>query len=134
MVPDSLRRWFVVHFWADILFAVPLLVAPVWFLGLLGWPCVDPISARLVGAALVGIGVESYLGRNAGVESFRAMLNLKVLWSATATLGILLSQLEGGPAMGWGFFAIFLGFNILWTSYRLRLGAVADPPATSGRT
>jgi len=123
MVPQSLRVWFVIHFWADILFAIPLLVAPTWFLGTLGWPCVDPISARLVGAALVGIGVESLIGRNGGIEGFRTMLNLKVLWSGTATLGILVSQLQGGPTMGWGFFGIFLGFNVLWTTYRLRLGS-----------
>lgn len=120
-VPNSLRRWFVVHFVADIVFAVPLLVAPEAFLRMLGWSCVDPIASRLVGAALVGIGVESWLGRNAGVESFRAMLNLKVLWSATATIGILVSQLQGGPAMGWAFLAVFLGFNLLWTGCRVRL-------------
>lgn len=134
MVPSSLRVWFVVHFWADIVFAVPLLVAPVWFLGLLGWSCVDPISARLVGAALVGIGVESLLGRNKGVESFRTMLTLKVLWSGTATLGILVSQLEGGPPFGWGFFGIFLGFNILWTIWRVRLGFGDDPSPSPGRS
>ena len=86
MVPVWLRRWFVVHFVADWIFALPLFVAPRAFLGLLGWTEVDPVSARLVAAAHFGIGTESLLNRNGTVESFRSMLNLKIIWSATATL------------------------------------------------
>jgi hypothetical protein len=120
-VPQALRNWFVVHFVADWLFAIPLFVAPNAFLRLLGWQQVDPISARIVAAALVGIGTQSLIGRNEHVIAFRAMLNLKVLWSATATLGILWSVLDGGPVMGWGFVAIFAGFNALWSYWRWRL-------------
>jgi hypothetical protein len=121
MVPDSLRRWFVVHFVADVAATIPLFVAPAAVLGAFGWTAVDPISTRLVAAALFGIGIESYLGRNAGVEAFRAMLNLKIIWSATATLGVLWSQLEGGPPAGWGVFGIFLAFHGVWLRYRLLL-------------
>ncbi|MBA3819056.1 MAG: hypothetical protein H0X17_09210 [Deltaproteobacteria bacterium] len=127
MVPQALRRWFVVHFIADVVAAVPLFVAPAWVLGLLGWPAVDPISTRLVAAALFGIGIESYLGRNAGIDAFRAMLNLKVIWSATGALGVLWSQLEGGPPAGWGVFAIFAGFHVVWLRYRVVLRAEATP-------
>jgi hypothetical protein len=120
-VPPALRLWFVVHFWADIVFAVPLLVAPAALLGLLGWECVDLVSARLVGAALIGIGVESLLGRNGSRDSFRTMLRLKVLWSSTATVGIAVSLLQGAPAAAWLFLAIFGGFCGLWSSWAWRL-------------
>ena len=59
MVPSSLRSWFVVHFVADIVFALPLFLAPQWTLTLLGWRAVDPIATRLVAAALFGIGIQS---------------------------------------------------------------------------
>jgi hypothetical protein len=49
-VSVSLRRWFVVHFVADVVIAVPLLAAPAAFLNGLGWGAVDPIAARMVGA------------------------------------------------------------------------------------
>ena len=75
MISKGLRTWFVIHFAVDIVFAIPLLVAPAAFLTFLGWTAVDPYAARLVGAALMGIGIESYLGRNAGVEAFQGMLN-----------------------------------------------------------
>jgi len=121
MVPPSLRRWFVVHFVVDLLFAVPLLAAPELLLGWLGWIAVDPVAARLVGAALVGIGVQSWRGRHEGREVFRAMLDLKLLWSATATVGLLVSLLQGAPVATGLFAAVFAAFFCLWGSYRLRL-------------
>lgn len=127
MVPIGLRRWFIAHFVADMASAIPLFVAPEFVLGMLGWTAVDPIATRLVAAALFGIGIESYLGRNSGVEAFRGMLNLKVIWSATAAIGVLWSQLAGGPPAGWGVFVIFAVFNVIWVRYRLLLRGGAPP-------
>jgi len=128
MVPNNLRQWFVVHFAVDIIFAIPLLIAPVAFLTLLGWETVDPLATRLVGAALLAIGVESLLGRNAGVESFKGMLNLKLIWSGAASIGILVTMVTvGGPAAGWLLLLTFVAFHLLWLYYRLQLRtAVAE--------
>lgn len=87
-VPRSLRRWFVIYFIADMLFGIPLLLFPELVMPLAGWNTIDPIASRVVGAALMGIGIESWLGRNANAEVFRAMLNLKVIWSGSALVGI----------------------------------------------
>lgn len=119
VVPRSLRFWFIVHFVADMLSALPLFIAPREVLGWLGWNAVDPIATRLVAAALFGIGIESYLARDAGPEVFRGMLNLKIVWSATAAIGVLWSQIEGGPPAGWVVFTIFAAFNVLWVRYRV---------------
>ena len=122
MVPSSLRTWFIIHFILDILFAIPLLFTPQAFLTLFGWTTIDPLATRLVGAALVGIGGESYLGRNASVEAYKGMLNLKILWSATATLGALATVLlNNGPWGGWLIVIIFAPFCALWTYYRIRI-------------
>ncbi len=120
-VPLSLRRWFVIHFAIDVLIAVPLLLAPEWLLPRLGWLFVDPVTSRLVGAALMGIGVQSLLGRNAGVETFRAMLNLKIIWSACAIFGLGLGLLKGGPPMVWLFLVVFVAFLGLWVYHRQRV-------------
>ena len=121
-VPKSLRIWFVIHFAVDVLFAVPLLIAPVLFLTIFGWETVDPLTTRIVGAALMAIGVESLLGWNASAEVFRAMLNLKIIWSACVVLAILLTMLiNGGPLFGWLVLAIFLVFNLIWLYYRTLL-------------
>lgn len=121
-VPESLRRWFVAHCIIDLLFALPLFVAPTFVLKLMEWPSVDPLSTRLVAAALFGIGIQSYLGRNESAATFRGMLNLKMIWSGSAVLGIVISQIQGGPILGWGFGAIFCVFFVVWSRYRYCLG------------
>jgi hypothetical protein len=120
-VPSSLRAWFAFHCVVDLVFAIPLFIAPVTALEMFGWTTVDPLATRLVAAALVGIGVESYLGRHGTLEQFRGMLRLKVLWSLTANAGIALSIAQGAPPLAWLFQAIFIGFSTLWITYALRL-------------
>lgn len=121
MVPSGLRVWFVVHFVVDVVAAVPLLVAPEPTLRWLGWRTIDPFATRLVAVALLGIGIESFLGRNSDAHTYRAMLNLKLIWSGSAVLGISWSMASDGPAAG-AFLAIFAAFFAVWAYYRLRLG------------
>ena len=120
-VPPALRTWFVIHFVADLAFALPLFVAPRALLTLLGWHEVDPLATRMVAAALFGIGIQSLLGRNESADAFRGLLTLKIIWSSTATIGILASIAQGGPPMAWGFAVIFGGFCGVWTYWRRQL-------------
>lgn len=117
----NLRRWFVIHFMMDVIFAIPLLLFPVQILTYFGWEVIDPLTTRLVGAALIGIGVESFLGRNAGMESFQGMLRLKILWSLSANIGIAVSIAEGAPKIAWLFQIVFILFSILWIYYKFQL-------------
>jgi hypothetical protein len=122
MVPKSLRFWFVIHFLVDFIFAVPLLLAPVWLLTLFRFENPDPFTARLVGAALLGIGGESLLSWNASRDVFKAMLNLKIIWSFAAIGGILLTLIfNGGPLIAYAILVIFALFNGLWVYYRFIL-------------
>jgi len=120
-VPNSLRTWFVIHFVVDMLVGIPLLFIPELVMPLLGWDMIDPIASRVVGAALMGIGIESYLGRNSRIEVFRAMLNLKVIWSSSAILGIGLGIWQGGASAGWLFLGIFVIFWFVWIYYWRKL-------------
>jgi len=120
-VPKSLRGWFVVHFAVDMIFAIPLLLVPELVLPLLGWPVVDPITSRLVGAALLAIGVASLIERNAGRDVFEAMLNLKILWASGAILGIGIGIAVGAPPLAWIFLLVFVAFLGLWVYYRVTL-------------
>jgi len=123
-VPSSLRKWFIVHFIADITFAFPMFVFPVAFLSFLGWQQVDPITSRMVAAALFGIGIESLLSRNSSRESFQTMLSLKIIWSSAAIIGVAMGLLSGLftiAAVGISILIIFILFNILWTYWFIQL-------------
>jgi hypothetical protein len=124
-VPITLRRWFVAHFVVDFLFGLPLLLAPALLLRPLGWTTVDGASSRLVGAALLAIGSQSYFCRNAGVEVFEAMLGLKLVWSFAAVVGLLISIGEGAPPAVWVFLSLFIAFAGVWTHYRIRFKQLA---------
>ncbi|NOZ75101.1 MAG: hypothetical protein GXO90_06930 [FCB group bacterium] len=125
-IPKGLKTWFLIHFWVDIAFALPLMIAPGFSMRLFGFPVVEPLATRLVAAALIGIGGASFLNRNAGVESYRSLLNLKLLWSSAASVGILWSILERYVVLwfGWFILAVFVGFFFIWLNFRMKL-----PPA-----
>lgn len=123
-VPNGLRRWFVVHFVADMLFAIPMFFIPIRFFTLLGWRIVDPIATRMVAAALFGIGIESLLSRNASRDSFKTMLSLKIIWSSAAVIGLamgLISGLFSIISVGVTLLMVFILFNVLWVYWFLRL-------------
>lgn len=123
-VPSMLKKWFVIHFIIDMLVAIPLFFFPEWFLSLLGWVQVDTLITRIAGAAFFGIGIESYLGRNASPDGFKAMLNLKIIWSASALIGIFWSFIEGHQGNSiWILLTLitFLAFHINWIYWRVRI-------------
>jgi len=127
-VPPALRGWFVFHCVADLVFALPLFFAPEEILRALGFIEVDPLTTRLAAAALLGIGIESWLGRNAAREAFIGMLQLKIIWSGFATVGLAWASLEGNlraPFVGWLVAGLFAAFHALWWYWRLRLGRPA---------
>ena len=49
------------------------------------------------------------------------MLNLKLVWSAAAVLGIALSLSQVSSSLAWIALVIFAFFNLLWLYWRLRL-------------
>ena len=125
-VPPSLKKWFMVHFYADLIFAIPLLTSPEWTLSTFGWnpTQVDPLSSRLSASALMGIGIESLLCQNSSLDVYRSMLNLKSIWSLSAVCGIIAALYQWGDQAPWGswlFLGIFASFSILWNTYRIRL-------------
>lgn len=124
LVPKALRNWFIIHFMVDMVFALPLMVIPKEMLTLFGLQSVDPITARMTAAALFGIGIQSFLSRDASIDTFQNMLNLKIIWSAAVILGIVISILQGTQIHTYFaglILALFTGFNLLWAYWRWRL-------------
>jgi hypothetical protein len=130
-VPLSLRRWFIAHSVVDLIVGLPLLLAPALVLHPLGWGTIDQVAVRLVGAALLAIGLQSFLGRSAGVEVYKAMLNVKLVWSGSAIVGLVAAIGAGAPQAAWAFLSAFLAFFGVWTHYRIRFKQLAAAQALS---
>lgn len=113
-IPTGLRHWFVAHFIIDILFAAPLILFPSWLLQVLGFETTNLLLARLVGAALVGIGGVSFIMHKKDISEYRAMLQLKLLWSGTAIIAIILSLNDTGTSTKWVLLTIFIVFFLVW--------------------
>lgn len=123
-VPKALSAWFVVHFVLDVLAATPIFLFPGTTLALFGYNDLTDASillARIVAAALFGIGIESFLGRNASPQAFKAMLNLKIIWSLSASLGILWSMIQTHNYTAWWILVIFAAFHLIWVYWRVRM-------------
>lgn len=118
-VPPILRTWFIIHFIVDISVAIPLFIIPQAILSFFGWPNIDLITTRLFAAALFGIGIESFLGKDAGRETYLNMLNLKIIWSTFAILGLFISILQGANhIITWFGILVFGLFNLLWIYWK----------------
>lgn len=120
-VPLGVRRWFVVHFIADLLFAAPLFIAPVITLRQFGWETVDPVATRLVASAFLAIGTTSLLTRNADASSYRSLLILKLIWSVMALISLMINLVHGAPLFTWAAVAIFVVFFFVWAYYFKKL-------------
>jgi len=120
-IPNSLHHWFIIHFIADMLFGLPLIFAPGWLLGLFDIPNCEVVMARLVGAALIGIGGISLVARNKSFEVYDTLLSLKIIWSAAATIGLFISYYSIRNIyillIAW----IFIIFAAIWWYYKIRL-------------
>jgi bacteriorhodopsin len=54
------------------------------------------------------------------------MLNLKIIWSAAASVGIALSLGSVGSPYAWVTLAVFVGFHVIWVYWRLKLRPEKD--------
>jgi hypothetical protein len=104
-----------------MVFALPLILFPDQILTYLSWEPIDPFMSRLVGAALMGIGFGGFVNRNVSVEAYVVMLNMKIIWSISAVMLILITMISGGPVFGWFILFLFMIFAVVWIRYRVQL-------------
>ncbi|HTA20498.1 MAG TPA: hypothetical protein VK989_14500 [Polyangia bacterium] len=133
-VPPSLRMWFVVDAAVDFLAAAPLLAAPELVLRRLGWTCVDPISARLVGAAMLANAAATFAGRNAGAETYRALLRGKLVWCVAGAAAMFVAVGSGAPSAAWVFLSTFVAFAGVWLHHAIRFRQLDGAPTREDST
>ena len=120
-VPIALWWSMVVDAIVDGLLGGVLFVAPDWALHQFGWHPVDPVVTRLLAAALLGMSAQTWFARNGGIAQTRAGLNLKVVWTGFATIGLAIAVIAGSPALATVALIAFAIFFIQWVYWRIRI-------------
>jgi len=120
-VPAGLHRAFMFHAIIDLLFGLPLMIAPEKTLRWMGWDGpVDPVASRIAAAALLaGTG---YFVKQLSLDEHKLMLDLKLIWSSAAIIGLGLSLWEGAEKAAWLPLGIFTSFWAMWVYWKRRLG------------
>ncbi len=119
-VPKSLRIWFLIHFAVDTIFAILLIFFPRIMMNFFNFYGATAL-ARMVGAALFGIGGASFFTYNASRETYNSMLTLKLLWSGAALTALLCSIFSGETIKLFFGVAVFFVFFLVWVYYKSKL-------------
>jgi hypothetical protein len=119
----ALRIWLILSFIVDMIFGIPLLLVPHDIAAVFQFEDQGLFVLRLIGAALIGIGMGSVLvvGERGQRGGFEAIVNLKLVWTIFSVIGIGLSISDGAPKSAWLFFAIFCVFAIGWIYHAVQL-------------
>ena len=119
-VPTALRRALVFDAIVDGFLGIVLFIAPESALRAFGWHSIDSIATRLLASALLGMSAQTWLGRNGDVAELRAGLNLKVVWTGAATIGLAVEVMARSPALATFALIAFGVFFAQWTYWRIR--------------
>ena len=97
----------------------------------------NPIFVRIVGAAVLAVGLASYWGwRSRRFEEVSLLIKLEAVFCGLGTLAILAGALrpeESFPPIGWGIALILAAFALAWCyvlvkNRRIANGVVAERP------
>jgi hypothetical protein len=112
----GLKYTFLVHAIVAVIIGLGLVLVAQWFLDLVNWTPSDPTMARAYGAALLAIGVSSWLGYMATEwKQVRIVVRMENVLTIVGFLESLYSVLfADGPAFVWSNVAITGIFGILF--------------------
>ena len=104
-----------------LVFGIILLFLPGWILGLLGstYGPGAALTAREYGAALIGVLILTWFGRNSEDSTARrAIIADLFVYDGVAFIAMLILQLSGAMnAIGWGVVFIYLFFTVTFGYY-----------------
>jgi len=120
-ISSGLRTTFLVHAIIGIALGLVYLLIPETAGNLLNWDMGDP-AYRLLGAALVALGVSSWLAYKAGTwGEVKILVQLEVVWTVLAALVLLWGLISAAiPLIGWANLVLLVLFAIAFGYFYTR--------------
>jgi len=120
-ISNGLKYTFIFHFIVAIIFGLTYLLIPYQWATIVQWPLRETFPYRLLGAALLGFGVSSWLAfKNQLWESVKIVVVMEIVWCGLGTVVMLWGMvIKGLPAIGWlntvlmVFFTVTFGFFLI---------------------
>ena len=117
----GLKYSFLFHFIVAIVFGLTYLLIPETFASIVQWPLKETFPYRLLGAALMGFGVSSWLAfKNQLWESVKIVVVMEIVWCGLGSVVMLWGMFtQGLPAIGWlntvlmAFFTVTFGYYLI---------------------
>lgn len=119
---QGLKTTFLIHFIAALLFGLGFLLIPDVLGNWYGLKVQDWTGYQLVGGAMLGFGVSSWLSYKANSwESVRIVVLMEIVWTTLGALVTLYALLLAGfPALAWINAVIFAAFAIAFGWFYFR--------------
>ena len=113
---QGLKTTFLIHFIVALLFGLGFLLIPVAVGNVYGLDVQEPDIYRLLGAAMLGFAVSSWLAyKETNWESVRIVVVMELVWTVLGTLVMLYALLIAGfPVLGWLNAVILATFAIVF--------------------
>ncbi len=125
-ISKPLKLAFLLHFFVAILFGLTFLLFIEFYVEVTGWPYLDPIAGRVLGAAFIGFGMASLLcWRETEWTKVKITVQMEITWLIVAIVAqFWIVFTLGLPIMGWVNVVIMLVFCIAfsWFYYRQEMG------------
>ncbi|MHA2287147.1 MAG: hypothetical protein ACXABG_00045 [Promethearchaeota archaeon] len=84
-ISKLLKLTFLIHFFVAVIFGLVFIVLTELYVGFVGWPYLDPITGRVLGAVFLGLAAASLLSwRETKWESVKIVVQMEMVWLALA--------------------------------------------------
>ena len=110
------RYVLVLHFIVALVFAVPLLVFAYRFAHWVHWRPFDPTMAKMLGAAMLGLGIGSLLAARDPLKH-RVIVQMEIVYALVASAAVLyrlVRYTDATPHFAWVAFGVTTAFFVLF--------------------
>ena len=119
IISKGLNITFLVHFILGLIMGIPFLVFPEEYADLLNFTISEPMTYRLLGAAIIAFSISSWFAyRKSKWESVEIIVIAEIVWTILGTIitiwGIISDDF---PAVAWLNAIAMLGFAIAFSYF-----------------